>query len=99
MKESTGGARAAKSAQTGGPAGEVKQALKGFLSDFNEFQADMGARLSKQEERLTMIERKNMTMSQRPALARAAEQEVPHRKAFGAYLRSGDDDGLRGLAL
>lgn len=99
MKESTGGARAAKSAQTSGPAGEVKLALKGFLSDFNNFQADMGARLSKQEERLTMIERKNMTMGQRPVLARAAEDEVPHRKAFGAYLRSGDDDGLRGLAL
>jgi len=29
----------------------------------------------------------------------AAEVEVPHRKAFAAYLRSGDDDGLRGLVL
>lgn len=24
---------------------------------------------------------------------------MPHKKAFGAYLRSGDDDGLRGLVL
>ena len=32
-------------------------------------------------------------------LAQAAEVGVPHRKAFNAYLRTGDDDGLRGLVL
>ncbi len=25
--------------------------------------------------------------------------EAPHKKAFDAYLRNGDDDGLRGLTL
>jgi HK97 family phage major capsid protein len=35
----------------------------------------------------------------RPALATSAEVEVPHKKAFGANLRTGDDDGLRGLVL
>jgi HK97 family phage major capsid protein len=35
----------------------------------------------------------------RPALSAAAEGDVPHKKAFNAYLRSGDDDGLRGLVL
>jgi HK97 family phage major capsid protein len=35
----------------------------------------------------------------RPALSATAEADVPHTKAFDAYLRSGDDDGLRGLVL
>ena len=45
-----------------------------------------------------MLDRKQMTYS-RPALSASAEHDVPHKKAFGAYLRSGDDDGLRGLVL
>ncbi|NBO21238.1 MAG: phage major capsid protein, partial [Rhodobacteraceae bacterium] len=32
-------------------------------------------------------------------LSTTAEPEVPHKKAFAAYVRSGDDDGLRGLSL
>lgn len=47
---------------------------------------------------MTMLDRKTMTYG-RPALATQAETEVPHQKAFNAYLRSGDDDGLRGLVL
>ena len=35
----------------------------------------------------------------RPPLARGAETDTPHKKAFAAYLRSGDDDGLRGLTV
>jgi HK97 family phage major capsid protein len=35
----------------------------------------------------------------RPALAAAADHAAPHQKAFEAYLRSGDDDGLRGLVI
>ena len=35
----------------------------------------------------------------RDRLSAHAELEVPHKKAFGAYLRTGDDDGLRGLQL
>lgn len=34
-----------------------------------------------------------------PPLSTVAEVEVPHQKAFSAYLRSGDDDGLRGLVI
>ena len=45
-----------------------------------------------------MLDRKTMTYA-RPALSAMAEVDVPHKKAFGAYLRSGDDDGLRGLVL
>jgi HK97 family phage major capsid protein len=78
---------------------EVKTALAGFLSDFNTFQSDISSRIQKQEDRLTMIDRKNMTHAHRPVLSQAADLDAPHKKAFAAYLRSGDDDGLRGLAL
>ena len=80
------------------PAAEVKTAMAGFLNEFKSFQDDIKSRLQKQEERMTMLDRKQMT-PKRPALAAAAEAEVPHKKAFRAYLRSGDDEGLRGLEL
>jgi HK97 family phage major capsid protein len=87
---------ATQSAQT--PGAEVKTALDGFLNAFRGFQGEVKQSLQHQEERLTMLDRKQMTFG-RPALATSAEVEVPHKKAFGAYLRSGDDDGLRGLVL
>jgi HK97 family phage major capsid protein len=87
---------ATQSAQT--PGAEVKTALDGFLNAFRGFQSEVKQSLQHQEERLTMLDRKQMTFG-RPALATSAEVEVPHKKAFGAYLRSGDDDGLRGLVL
>ena len=80
---------------------EVKHAIDGFLSDFRDFRSGVQKRLQQQEEKMTMMER-NVTMTRRPVLAGAATgalSEVPHRKAFDAYLRSGDDDGLRGLEL
>lgn len=83
---------------SGAPAEEVKRALQGFLSEFNGFQDEMTSRLKQQEERLTMLDRKSHTAG-RPALSTAAEPGVPHAKAFAAYLRTGDDDGLRGLVL
>jgi HK97 family phage major capsid protein len=87
---------ATQSAQT--PGADVKTALDGFLNAFKGFQGEVKQSLQHQEERLTMLDRKQMTFG-RPALATSAEVEVPHKKAFGAYLRSGDDDGLRGLVL
>ena len=80
------------------PAAEVKTALTGFLTEFKGFQADVKSRLQQQEERLTMLDRKTM-MSARPALSAQADFDVPHKKAFAAYVRTGDDDGLRGLVL
>jgi HK97 family phage major capsid protein len=72
---------------------EVKSALAGLVGDITE-------RLQKQEERLTMLDRKStLTSSRRPALAAAHEGEAPHQKAFSAYLRTGEDDALRGLPL
>ena len=78
------------------PAAEAKAELSEFLNAFKGFQAKVSQTLQQQEERLTMLDRKTMTYG-RPALSAAAEQDVPHKKAFAAYLRSGDDEGLRGL--
>ena len=80
------------------PGAEVKSAMAGFLKEFSGFQAEVKTALQQQEERMTMLDRKTMTYG-RPALSVQAEVDVPHIKAFDAYLRSGDDDGLRGLVL
>ncbi len=72
---------------------EVKTALQGFVGDITH-------ELKKQEERLNMLSAKStQTPMRRPALAAAAEAEAPHQKAFEAYVRSGDDDALRGIVL
>lgn len=78
---------------------EFKSAMVGFLGDFRTFQDDVKSKFKKQEERMTMLDRKTM-ISGRPALSNAIDSEAgPHQKAFEAYLRSGDDDALRGLDL
>lgn len=75
------------------PVDEVKSALAGLVGDITE-------RLQKQEERLIMLDRKStLSPTRRPALAAAHEAEAPHQKAFEAYLRTGEDDALRGLPL
>ncbi len=73
------------------PVAEVKQAVAGFMSDIQQ-------RLQQQDEKMTMMTRKTVGLM-RPQLAASAEAEAPHQKAFDAYLRSGDDDALRGLEL
>lgn len=80
------------------PAADVTTAMAGFLKEFKTFQGDVKSALQQQEERLTMLNAKTMSYG-RPALSGQAEVDVPHKKAFGAYLRTGDDDGLRGLTL
>lgn len=80
------------------PVTEVKTAVAGFTNDFRGFQSDIQARLQQQEDKMTMIERKSQGLK-RPVLSQGAEIEAPHQKAFDAYLRSGDDDALRGLEL
>ncbi len=80
------------------PVAEVKSAVAGFMSEFKGFQSDIFERLQQQEDKMTKMERKSAGMM-RPALAVNAETEAPHQKAFDAYLRSGDDDALRGLEL
>ena len=80
------------------PAHELKTAISGFMSDFKDFFHGINAKIQKQDGRMNKLDRKTM-MTNRPALAASAHQDAPHQKAFAAYLRSGDDDGLRGLEL
>ncbi len=80
------------------PVTEVKAAVAGFASDFSGFRADIMTRLQQQEEKMTRMERKSM-VQMRPVLSRSSEAAAPHEKAFDAYLRTGDDDALRGLEL
>jgi HK97 family phage major capsid protein len=76
----------------------AQRAITAFVEEVKGLQSDMRLTLKQQDERMDMLDRK-MTSYGRPPLAAATEGEAPHRKAFGAYLRTGDDDGLRGLAL
>src|SRR6056297_2862874 len=80
------------------PVARVSAAMAGLIGDYKALQAKLEEKLQKQEERLTMLDHKS-ALANRPALSTRAEVSVPHRKAFDAYLRSGDDDGLRGLEL
>lgn len=80
------------------PALDLATEMSGFLSDFSTFQADIKSRLSQQEDRMTQLDRKTLSRA-RPALSTSVEADVPHKKAFNAYLRSGDDDALRGLEM
>ncbi len=80
------------------PAQELTAALSGFVIDFKDFSTGVNATLQKQEDRMNKLDRKTL-MAARPALAASADMDAPHQKAFGAYLRSGDDDGLRGLEI
>ena len=81
-----------------GPAGEIKSALSGFVSQLRDFQENMNLKLKNQEERLNMLDRKTLTNG-RPALSATVDCGAPHQKAFAAYVRSGDDDALRGLEI
>ncbi|MGV6847175.1 MAG: phage major capsid protein [Marinibacterium sp.] len=77
---------------------EVKQAVSGFVNEFKGFQAEIETKLQQTEERLTMLDRKTHQAA-RPHLSGAIDAQDPHKKAFGTYLRSGDEDGLRGLEM
>lgn len=74
------------------PADDLKHAIAGFMTEIK-------SKLQEQDHRMTKLDRKTMFAAKRPALAQATDIEAPHQKAFGAYLRSGDDDGLRGLEI
>jgi HK97 family phage major capsid protein len=82
-----------------GEAAQARAAVEGFLNEFRAFRGEVKSTLKQQDERMTMMDRKTVTTKGRTPLSAAAEVAAPHRKAFDAYLRTGDDDGLRGLAL
>ncbi|MGF1500813.1 MAG: phage major capsid protein [Paracoccaceae bacterium] len=77
---------------------EAKSAAAEFLRSFGSFKDDVSRRMGELATRVERLDRKS-TDSRRPALSGAAALELPHRKAFGAYVRQGDDDALRALGL
>ncbi|MGD9862303.1 MAG: phage major capsid protein [Pseudodonghicola sp.] len=77
---------------------EVKREISGLVHEISGFRDEIETKRQQTEERLTMLDRKTHAAA-RPPLAAAADPTAPHRKAFHAYLRCGDDDGLRGLEL
>jgi len=72
--------------------------MAGFVEDFRGFRDDIKAKLKLTEERVIMLDRKTQ-IAARPQLSATNDAGAPHQKAFMAYLRSGEDDGLRGLQL
>jgi len=94
------GTGAPEAKTSGGGTADIRTALSGFLDDFKSFRAETLKKIDNQEERLTMLDRKTAPLG-RPALSTPEYEDLaaPHAKAFEAYLRSGDDDALRGLEL
>lgn len=80
------------------PTEDLSAAVSQFVSDFSEFTSKLHQKLEKQDERMNKLDRKTF-LAARPALSTGATLEAPHQKAFEAYVRSGEDDGLRGLTL
>lgn len=87
-----------KAAGGGDLPADLKGAMMGFVGELRGFREDIQKKLGAQEERMNMLDRKTAIRGRAP-LSTTAETGVPHQKAFNAYLRSGDDDGLRGLSI
>lgn len=81
------------------PAEELKTSINAFMNDFRLFAGDVQRRLQQQEDRMTKLDRKSLLAGGRPALSATSDPGAPHKKALSAYLRSGDDDALRGIEL
>jgi HK97 family phage major capsid protein len=75
---------------------EAGAALGDFIEEFRGFRGRLESRLRAQDDRIALVDRK---AAARPALSTVAEIATPHRKAIGAYLRTGDETGLRGLSI
>ena len=80
------------------PFTQVGTALAGLVADMRRQRDEFNQKLQEQEERMTMLDRKT-AVTGRPVLAGGVAQTDVHYEAFDAYLRTGDDDGLRGLEL
>ena len=76
---------------------ELGREIGGLMDELGRFSAEIRTKLKAQDDRMTRLDRKT-ALAARPALEAKAEGQ-PHRTAFGAYLRTGEDDGLRGLDL
>ncbi len=75
---------------------ETKAEVSGFIRDFKSFQERIDVKMKIQDDRISMLDRKAVD---RPALSRTADDQTPHRKALGAYLRVGDESALRAVSV
>lgn len=82
----------------GSSAPQTKAAALGFIDEFSKFQDRLKTQFQRQEDRMNMIEQKMQTRVSRPQLG-AEDRDAPHKQALNDYLRTGDDDGLRGVSL
>ncbi|MEM6944544.1 MAG: phage major capsid protein, partial [Pseudomonadota bacterium] len=76
---------------------KAEAAADAFLESFEAFKADMSGKMSSLDERLGSLQTK--AAMRRPALSTRAEREAPYQKAFGAFLRHGEEDSLRAMNL
>jgi HK97 family phage major capsid protein len=75
---------------------EAKAEVTNLVRDIKTFQDRIEAKMKLQDDRISMLDRK---AAGRPALGAEAQNEAPHRKALAAYLRNGDEAGLRSLSV
>ncbi|MEO0760229.1 MAG: phage major capsid protein [Pseudomonadota bacterium] len=83
--------------ETAAAEGTETKAAAEFLESFEGFRAEMNAQMGKIGARVDALDRKAVAAA-RPALSQGAET-LPEQKAFAAFVRSGDESGVRGLAL
>lgn len=72
---------------------DMKNTLDGFISDFKSFQSDIRSKINNQDQRLSQLDQQ-AHIYKRPILGGAEPTEAPYKKAFTAYLRTGNTDGL-----
>ncbi len=77
----------------------LEAALDGFIREIKSFRRDLEDHLKRQEEKLSMLDRRFAHRQGRPALEQTAGTDNLHLKAFDAYVRTGDEGALRGLVL
>lgn len=80
------------------PLDEVTSAMKDFVHQFNIFQGEVKSKITAQETKMNQLERKSQSFA-RPMLSTKIDVDTSHKSAFDAYVRSGDDDALRGLVI
>lgn len=77
---------------------ELGLTLKAFSQDVLVQNEALDLKLKQQEDRIMYLDRK-LRQAARPHLAKTADAEQTHGKAFRNYLRAGDDEALRGLEV
>lgn len=80
------------------PLDEVTSAMNDFIHQFNIFQGEVKSKITAQETKMNQLERKSQSFA-RPMLSTKIDVDTSHKSAFDTYVRSGDDDALRGLVI